>query len=320
MKVKYLFFSVLLTAIFFGCQPKEKYELSLNLDVGEKYTLQQETTQNFFQRVMGVEHQIEHKYLVIYSLIVEDYDDDEYILTFEYEEVAMEVKSPDVNISSGSADHYDKSDTLNLVLKALTQKPFKISMSKYGEINSVYGMEEFLEHVINDLDFFQAGEEHEAIAALEQFIGESGFHDNLNQLVGYLPQKPVSLRDKWENSFNQTVIGIEGNWENIWRLVEMDDEISIVEGKSEYKVTDEDTPVNLAEDLNYADMGIEVDIDGSQQIHHTIDRKTGLIRSGEISSLIEGIFSPGQEAEVMTLQVRLEVSSKINQIKQTDAL
>ncbi len=310
---------LLLTAfLVFGCEPAEKHNLTLSLDVGKTYTIEQETSQFFRQKFMGMDYEMKHRFNVIYNLYVKEYDNEQYLLEFEYDDLTMDVEGSGISMSAGSGKNYNTEDTLNLIFRAFTKKPFMVGMTVNGEITFLEGIEEFFDLVIADLEFDVDEDGRTALDAFDQFIGKGGFKDNLSQLTGYLPGKPVAVRQKWENEYIQTNLanlGFSGKWKNKWQLVEIDDDIANITGTSNFtilKTDDTDQETGL---MTLSQLGMDIEMEGEQNMDHIIDRTTGLIKDGTVEAKMDGYFKMGQIDKSMNIPVSFEIISKIRHIE-----
>ncbi len=311
----YTLISLFSVFLYFGCGPAEKHDLTLNFDVGKAYTMKQETSQHFKQKIMGMDYEMTHRFNVIYSLYVKEYDNRQYILDFEYNDLTMNVEGSGISMSVGSGKDFDKEDTLNVILRSFTKKPFTVGITNNGEITFVEGLEEFFELVVADIGFVVAENEHEALRAFDQFIGEGGFKDNLNQLTNYLPGKPVSVNQKWKTEHIQTNLGFSGKWINEWQLVQIDDNTANVAGTSKFTIIQTDETDESTDLMSLSQFGIDVEMDGEQEINHFIDKTTGLINNGKVKAKMDGYFKMGESGRGMNIPISFEITSKISRVE-----
>lgn len=314
----YTLLGLLITFLVFGCEPPEKHDLTLNLDVGKTYTIEQETSQFFKQKFMGMDFEMKHRFNVIYHLHVKEYDNEQYLLEFEYNDLTMEVEGSGISMSAGSGEDFNTDDTLNLIFRAFTKKPFTAGMTVNGEITFVEGIEEFLDLVISDIKFDIDEDGYAALNAFDQFIGEGGFKDNLSHLTGYLPGKPVAVREKWENEYIQTNLsnlGFSGKWENKWQLAKMDDNIANVTGTSKFTILQTNDANEETALMMLSQLGMDMEMEGEKNMDHLIDKATGLIEKGTVNARMEGHFKTGQMNMGISIPVGFEITSKIRRIE-----
>lgn len=312
----FIFLNYLLIVFFiFGCEPREKHELILDLEVGKTYTIEQETSQNFKQEFMGMDIDMKHRFNVVYDLLVKEYENDRYTLEFKYDSIAMDVEGSGINMSVSSGNMVNADDTLSMIFKAFTGKSFTVGVTNTGEIAFMEGVEEFFDLVVGELNFVEAEDEREAINAFDQFIGEGGFKDNISQLTNYLPGKPVSVGQKWENDHIQSNMGFTGKWANEWQLKEIDEEIANVIGVSSFSILQIEDMDESAELMPFAEFGMDMEMEGEQKMDHKIDRATGLIIDGVVEAKMEGYFKIGEGEKGMNIPVNFQITSKIRWIK-----
>lgn len=311
-----IFFLYFLSCFFLlACEPKERHELFLNLDVGQNYRLEHETTQLLEQSLAGVNQEMQHRYTVGYNLFVKDYSDGVYTLEFEYKNLLMDVEGPGISLSAGTCDEHDLSDTLSLIFKAFIDKPFTLFMSKSGKVNFIDSIDDFFDLVVADLDFVVTEDDRNAILGLDEFIGERGLRDNLSQITNYLPEKPVSKKEQWETKNIQTTLGFAGKWNNQWQLVDIDESEALVKGMSEFEILEGKELNNLTEDMPYADQGLDVTMEGIKKMKHIMERTTGLLKEGEEKSKLNGYFNMGKGHDPSEMLVSIEITSISKRIK-----
>ncbi len=315
MKKFVLFNCSLIALLILSCTPREKHDLALNLEVGNTYILEQETSQQFKQKFMGMDVDMNHLFKVVYSLYVREYDEKRYVLDFEYRDITMDVEGSGISMAVSSERIAGADDTLSKIFNAFTGKPFTVGLTKHGEVDFVNGIEGFFDLVIAELEFIDDDDEREAIDAFDQFIGEGGFKDNISQLTNYLPGKPVSLRQRWENEHIQSNMGFVGKWKNEWRLTEINDDKATVIGVSNFSLLQDeelDEPAGL---MYLAQYGMDIEMDGEQETDHVIDRATGLIKQGTVNAKMDGYFKIGEGDNAMNIPISFEITSKIRLIE-----
>jgi len=227
----------------------------------------------------------------------------------------MDVESPEMNVSFGASKEYDPTDTLSIIFKAFIGKPLTVGITDIGEIRYIEGIEEFFDLIVADLDFIESEDDRQALGALDQFIGEGGFKDNLSQLTNYLPPEPVSIGQNWESEHIQTNLGFSGKWSNEWQLDEYNEDIAKITGASKFSIIEDEDADETIDEMPFSGAGIDIEMDGEQQMEHIIDKATGLIEEGTINANMDGYLKINEDESGMNLPISFEISSKITKIK-----
>jgi hypothetical protein len=196
--------SLVLMLTLFSCTNKEKITLQYNLKQGETLKQNMVMTMDLVQKFMGQEMKVSITMGTKTTFDVKESRENNYTLEVNFKELKVDMSVPGMDAATISFDSNTDTDVatqLNLgpMFKAIIDKPFEIVMNKTGKVESVKGLDTFLDAMLNAFDENVSEEIRRQMAT--QFgsqFSEEAFKSQFEQNTGYLPEKPVGIGDSWD--------------------------------------------------------------------------------------------------------------------------
>ena len=181
---------LLLLATSSLCMGADTYTLEYKLENGKSYKQSMLTTTVMKMDLMGQEMSID-----IISEMGIQYDvlgqnDGMFDIRVLYKKIKMSMSAPmsmEINIDADSPENSSE----NKAFKLLTETPLDIQLTKQGKVASVKGTEAIAEK-LNTLSNQQLKE------ILSQQLSEKGIKILIEQMLPFLPDKPVAIGESWD--------------------------------------------------------------------------------------------------------------------------
>ena len=258
-----------------------KYDLFYNLEVGKTYTQTIAANVDIAQNIMGQSMDMETTMDMTFSFVVTDIADGLIKTEASYKSVAMSMSTP-MGSFSFSSEESDPSSPLAFMsdlFRSMAGSTFTMSMTKYGEVVEVAGLEEMIDKAIGSLDL-PASAIAEAKASMKQEFNEEKFLDQMRNNVVF-PDHPVAIGDSWNTSASMDQMDLE----NTYTLKEVTDTEVIIDVKSKIK--------NMKMD------GASGSLSGEQAGTTTLHRSSGWVKHANMKQNISGtVTMQGMESKV----------------------
>src|SRR5690606_32021431 len=209
--MKYLIFYTIFTISLTTYSQKT---LQYTLNVGDKFTVEQEANQHITQDINGAAQVIENNLIGVMYFEVVEATPENYTLEMSFKRLKMMMSSPTLGeLSNSDTESADSSNVTNMLFKGLLDIPVTIIMEKNGKIKSVTGGEK----LINSM-FESAGiDQPEIIAAskgqMEKQFGSEALSNSFEQMSHFYPVDAVVVGNEWTNSYSGNM-----NAKNRWKL------------------------------------------------------------------------------------------------------
>ncbi|MEZ4793008.1 MAG: DUF6263 family protein [Gelidibacter sp.] len=270
--------------------------LQYNLNVGDKFTVQQEATQHITQDISGVDQIIENHLIGVMSFEVIEATPENYTLSMTFKRLKMLMSSPTLGeLSNADTESADSSDVTNMLFKGLLDVPVSIIMEKTGKIKSVTGGDK----LINSM-FASAGiDKPEVIAAskgqMEKQFGSDALSNSFEQMTHFYPVDPVAAGKEWSNSYTGNLSA-----KNTWKLDGVTDEAIHISGTANTT-------------MSTIDENIMMTLNGTQNTTVVANPKTGLF--SEVTVTGENSGDTLFQAQNMTIPTTIKstITYKISQ-------
>jgi len=254
----------------------QKYKLELNLKMGAVYT-QNITSKAVMEQTSNGKTQnsdISTTGKITYKVV--GVKDSIYDLETRYESLSIKVKvNSDNSYLAISSEKKDKADMLSTALSGITNKPFKIMMSKSGKVVDMQNIESFFSTIFNDLNLDKDFKNQQIMDQLDKSFGNKTLKANLEKNFAIFPKLPVSVGDSWTSTSNYD-LGLSARSETTYELLGIVDNCYLIKGTLKINSENKDE----YKDLN----GIQAksDISGLYTSTTRIDKKTGWINEQSI--------------------------------------
>ena len=114
----------LLIAVSLFAQPSAKINLALNLKVGKTYTLNQKSTQDISQLVMGTEQNIKTEISGVNSFLVKASTDSSYTVELRFKKMLFKMTSPLAGMEFNSEKPIGEDDLFGQVMLSFIKNPY----------------------------------------------------------------------------------------------------------------------------------------------------------------------------------------------------
>lgn len=288
--------------ILFSCGNKEKYVLEYNLAQGATYRQSIDMNMDLVQTVMNQEMKVNMIMNMKTVFDVKESRDDSYVLDMKFEELKTDINMPmigTVSLDSNTTDDIATQANPGAIFKALINKPIETVMTKTGKIESVKGVDSLLSGMINAFD--ESMPETIRQQMLTQFssqFSEEAIKNQLEQNIGYLPDKPVSTGESWK-------MKMETKASNFLLIVDLKSTLKSVED-SIFTIDVEGTvatPDGYEQDIN--GVKAKIILTGTQKGTLKLNRATGWVISSDITMDFNG------DTEFSGMKIPIVATSKV---------
>ncbi len=263
----------------FTIAPKE-VKLEYSFKVGDRYEWSQVTHQTIKQIVMGNEQIVENDIKGSIILKIATITATGAKIETQYTNLSMAMKLPAGMPEQSYNSAGDSSKMQNKVMKALMNKPFMVSITKQGVIESIEGME----NLWSDLSKLGLSEQEKTTmrSSLEQSLSESSLRTSFEMVLINYPDKKIKVNDTWTS---KTGMGSSFPLEtlNTWSLSALVSETATISADGVISTTDKQKTVSLPNGIKS-----NFDLTGSQKITSSINVKSGWPSVVKINSEIKG--------------------------------
>jgi hypothetical protein len=290
--------------ILFSCENKEKITLQYNFKQGDVLKQNVSMNMDLVQKYMGQEMKVSMTMLMKMTLDVKECRDDSYVMDVNYREIKVETAIPSVGVDkisfdSNTEDSVATQTNLGPMFKALVNKPFEMVMTKKGKVESIKGLVQLLESMIDTFDDSVPESARQQIA--QQFgsqFSDEAFKSQFEQSLGYFSDEPVAVGDSW-NTKTQTnasnfVISIDLNS----TLKSIEDNIASIDLDGTVS-----TPEGFEQDINGTKT--KISLKGDYKGTLKLDKNTGWVIVSDIKMNFNG------EVEIQGIKVPLYAASTI---------
>ena len=254
--MKYLIFYTIFTISLTTYSQKT---LQYTLNVGDKFTVEQEANQHITQDINGAAQVIENNLIGVMYFEVVEATPENYTLEMSFKRLKMMMSSPTLGeLSNSDTESADSSNVTNMLFKGLLDIPVTIIMEKNGKIKSVTGGEK----LINSM-FESAGiDQPEIIAAskgqMEKQFGSEALSNSFEQMTHFYPVDAVVVGNEWTNSYSGNM-----NAKNSWKLENLTDTSINISGTA-------------TTTMSTIDENVMMTLNGSQKTTVVANPETGL--------------------------------------------
>ncbi|MDR1338725.1 MAG: DUF6263 family protein [Prevotellaceae bacterium] len=296
--------SLVLISVLFSCgNSGDKITLEYNLKQGE--ILKQNVVMNMdlVQKLGEQEMKISLVSEMKMAFEIRESQKDGYAMEIKVKGIKMTAGVPGMgNLSFDSNTDKDVATQADLgpMFKAIIDKPIESVMTKTGKLQSVKGLDKFMEAMINSFGEDTSEDVRQQITGqLGSQFSEEAFKSQLEQGLGFFPDRPVGTGDSWDykmttNASNftmnidmkSTLKSIEGNVVSI----DVNGTVSTPGGESEQEISG---------------IKAKISLNGTQKGTLKVNRDTGWVISSDLAMNFNG------NMEVMGMKIPVYAASTI---------
>jgi len=280
----------LLFAVSLFAQSNAKINLALNLEVGKTYILNQQSTQDISQLVMGTEQNIKTEISGVNSFLVKASTDSVYTVELRFKKMLFKMTSPLASMEFNSEKPIGEDDLFGQVMLSFIKNPYTMVLSKSGEVLSVNGVDEAIDNTISRLDVPNMSK-MQIKASVKNSFGAESLRSSFENIFRCYPVHLVAIGDSWNNSVELKLLG-KTTKDNSWILKSIDDGEATILGNAKMTVASSDKPFVVN------GMNARANFTGTEQSTFKLDLKTGWINTGTSTSTFEGTMMIEKNAQL----------------------
>lgn len=287
------FFTVmlgLLMAATLFAQSSAKINIGLNLEVGKTYTLNQKSTQDISQLIMGTEQNIKTEIAGVTSLLVKEATDSGYTVEMRFKKISYKMSSAMMNVEFDSEKPVGEEDMFGKVMLSFIKNPYTMLLSKTGEVLDVKGVDQAIDNTINGLDVPDMNK-MQIKSSVKNSFGSESLKSSLEIILRCYPEQPVAVGDTWKNTVMLKMLG-KTTKENEWTLKSIDGGEATIAGNATMAVAASDKPFVVN------GMNAHANFSGTEQSTFKLDLKTGWITTATSTSTFEGTMVIEKNAQL----------------------
>lgn len=275
------FFSLILILIFIASSQAQSTDLTLKLEKGNEYKQIASSKVSIIQDINGQEMNIVATISGTMSFHVKSINENGFGMDVKYEKLSMSMQMPQ-GIMEFSSEKKDENDVLSMILGAMKNQTFRLTMSKTGKIDDVKNVETLWETVINKFDQLSEIQKEQVKAQMMKAYGAKSLKGNIEMTTAIYPEKPVNKGDKWTINTN-IESGMSSKLSTEYEFVDLTFDYALIKGNSTIETADKDAYI----ESNGTPM--KYDLLGSMLSEIKVDKNTGWIIEAKIYQEIKGV-------------------------------
>lgn len=276
--MKYLLTVLLLFALSYCTAQKVKPVLDLT--TGNTYYMASKANSSITQILngQGNSFNIEVAYRMAFKVI--DAIDSTYNMEVSYQAISIKLQGAGVSVEMDSKKN-DPQDIPSMMMAAMTNKPFKITITKKGRITAVENIEKMIDGVFDSFQQIDTVKKQQVKSQLIKFLGADALKGTIESETAIFPDKAIAENDKWPV---KTSIGSPVN-----TVVLMNYQLTSVAGNY-YQVYGEGAMVTdkNAKPVFIIGLSVNYDLTGTAISYITIDKTTGWISEVKSKQAMKG--------------------------------
>lgn len=275
---KILILSVLLICVSF-CWA-QKSAIHLKLKKGETYKQSTKAVSIVEQQVMGMDMEVKMIISGNMSYKVISVTEEGYEMEVSYNSLSLNMSMPQGTTAYDSEDETDE-EPYAKALRAMKNKPFQVSLSKYGEVREVRNLDAMFDDVIRQFGDLPAADQEQIKTQLMNSYGEKSFKGSIEMLTSIYPRKKVAVGDEWGTAITLET-GFSIDIKSSFTLEEIAADYYVIKGESEIETALKDELVEVN------GMKMQYDLSGKMDANIKVDKNTGWIMDAVFIQQISG--------------------------------
>lgn len=268
--IKFLTWALSLVLAAGMAQAQGDLVLKLNLQPESNYVCTTEIQQTVIQMVNDEEQTLNQNMLLVWDYDVLSRDDAgnaEIKLTYKRVSVKQDYGYQQTEYDSDNPPEY--LDPSMKSMASLIGTQLRVWMKPDGEVLKIEGVDAMLDNMIKSMELPESPDRDNIISNLKQQFGEDAMRQQLEQITGFYPDRPVTVGDSWKSTVNMSS-GFPMRIISTYTLKSMDQGVAIIEASSQIT---SDTSTNK---IAMGPLTMAYDIKGGQAGTIRADEDTGL--------------------------------------------
>ena len=250
----------------------QKSMIQLNLKKGKTYDLTLNSNSEIFQKINGKTTKINMHVSAKITYKVKSVKNDSYYLETQYDFMNISIVQGDG--AENKEIHYESDkpsqDILSNFFYQMCRTPFYITMSSFGEISAVEGIDRVIDNGIKELDL-SAEKVAKIKKSLAETYGEKAFKGNFEIITLIYPKIAVDLNDSWVTETEIISQQIQAKLKTTYRLMKTEEQFIQLAGESEM-ISDEQSSFSK--------------LLGSASINISLNKDSGWIHSATVDQIL----------------------------------
>jgi hypothetical protein len=250
----------------------QKSMIQLNLKKGKTYNLSLNSNSEIFQKINGKTTKINMQVTAKITYKVKAIKNESYYLETQYDFMNISIVQGDG--ADNKEIHYESNkpsqDILSNFFYQMCRTPFYITMSSFGEISAVEGIDRVIDNGIKELDL-SAEKVAKIKKSLAETYGEKAFKGNFEIITLIYPKIAVELNDSWVTETEIFSQQIQAKLNTTYHLLKTDGQFIQLAGESEVVSQEQSTSLKLL---------------GSASINISLNKDTGWIHSASVDQIL----------------------------------
>ena len=294
MKMKRIAFAVLFLVSGLTIVPAQ-VKLSFNPEKGKKYEYQTEMIQNIKQNLMGQEVPVEMEMSTKYLMEIVDKTAQETTVQFTYKEMAYIVSSPMMKMGYDSKNPVENPSDIDQMLSKMFGKMIGQSVvvviAPDGSVKSVTGMDAIGESMTNAIA--DGGQIVAQLGAqMKQQFNDASMKNMFEQSFKSYPNNPVRVGDSWNIESTTMMNNMNTGLKTKYTLKSVSRNVATIAVAGEMEIS--------------PGAGMEGKITGTQTGTTSVDTKSGLTVTGDLSQNMKGTI----RAQGVDIQMEMIIKTK----------
>ncbi len=279
---RFFVLTILLAAAIVASCGSVPVDIRLGLEQGQTYRIRKVTGLKLKQTIQGREISANTTTTQDMSFEVTAVDSDgNMTVKVTFERVASEIESQGRVMSFDSDKPEQEPSSRFSDLEAMAGQSYTIVLSERGEPLGISGTDKIAHRILESLNDPDDSIRGQMKTRIEKFVEEQQTMDMCGQLFGMLPVAPVSEGEQWTTSLSTTVQG-PLSWKRTCTLKEVRDDVFVIGTEAVTADSSGKEPIEMGP------VRMFMDFDGTQSGTMELDKKTGLVVSGQLTSKVVG--------------------------------
>lgn len=254
---------------------EEKVALKLNLPAQQTYRMKMTTVEETEQTTMGQLTKSKNSTETVYQIeVTEVADNGNMTLDYTYESIKNTSEGPDGVVVYDSNVGAAEDEVQGKIFQAMLNRSFEIVMTPQGRVESVGGIDELFEAMMDTVD---AEIREFAEPLIKSIVSPDTIKDMITTVFVFYPQEPLAISDSWTETFSITT-GLTANLDSTYTVMERDEGIMKLDVATTLTSNPDAPPLEIGPfKMRFKNL------EGTGKGSLTVDEATGWYTSGELT-------------------------------------